>query len=76
MRPVHLLNDGDTIFVLATGERPLPPENPIALNELLAAGADVLTRAVVKAVRAAGSIDAGHPGAGTYPSYSDLYGTG
>ncbi|WP_405892271.1 P1 family peptidase [Streptomyces sp. NBC_01527] len=76
VRPVHLLNDGDTVFALATGERPLPPDNPIALNELLAAGADVLTRAVVKAVRAAESVEARHPGAGTYPSYSDLYGTG
>ncbi|WP_392753250.1 P1 family peptidase [Streptomyces sp. LN590] len=76
VRPVHLLNDGDTVFALATGERPLPPDNPIALNELLAAGADVLTRAVVKAVRAAESVGARRPGAGTYLSYSDLYGTG
>ncbi|MFF0288430.1 P1 family peptidase [Streptomyces sp. NPDC005262] len=76
VRPVHLLNDGDTVFALATGERPLHPDNPIALNELLAAGADVLTRAVVKAVRAAESVEARHPGAGTYLSYSDLYGTG
>lgn len=52
------------------------PDNPIALNELLAAGADVLTRAVVKAVRAAESVGARRPGAGTYLSYSDLYGTG
>ena len=78
VRPVHLLNDGDTVFALATGERPLAPDNPIALNELLAAGADVLTRAVVKAVRAAESVEARHPGVPGHanPSYSDLYVTG
>ncbi|WP_328888587.1 P1 family peptidase [Streptomyces sp. NBC_00316] len=75
VRPVHLLTDGDTVFALATGERPLAPEGPAALNELLAAGADVLTRAVVKAVRAAQGVDIRRPGAGTYPSYGDLYGT-
>ncbi|MFF2899168.1 P1 family peptidase [Streptomyces sp. NPDC057966] len=72
VRPVHLLTDGDTVFALATGERPLDPRNPIALNELLAAGADVLARAIVKAVRAARSVD-GRPGGGCYPSYNDLY---
>ncbi|MEU2132421.1 P1 family peptidase [Streptomyces sp. NPDC018352] len=73
VRPVHLLTDGDTVFALATGERPLDPRNPIALNDLLGAGADVLARAIVKAVRAARSVD-GRPGAACYPSYSDLYG--
>ncbi|MGW1108707.1 P1 family peptidase [Streptomyces sp. NPDC002540] len=72
VRPVHLLTDGDTVFVLATGARQLDPRNPIALNDLLAAGADVLTRAIVKAVRAARSVD-GRPGGGDCPSYSDLY---
>ncbi|MFI6059831.1 P1 family peptidase [Streptomyces sp. NPDC051286] len=73
VRPVHLLTDGDTVFALATGERPLPQKNPIALNELLAAGADTLTRAVVKAVRAAEGVGL-RPGAGVHPSYNDLYG--
>lgn len=73
VRPVHLLTDGDTVFALATGGRPLDPRNPIALNDLLAAGADVLARAIVKAVRAARSVD-GRPGAGCYPAYCDLYG--
>ncbi|MFJ8852073.1 P1 family peptidase [Streptomyces sp. NPDC102437] len=72
VRPVHLLTDGDTVFALATGERPLDPRNPIALNDLLGAGADVLARAIVKAVRAARSVD-GRPGAACYPAYSDLY---
>lgn len=74
VRPVHLLNDGDTVFTLATGTRPLPPQaGPLALNELLAAGADLVTRAIVRAVRAAESVDG--PG-GTWPSYGELYGGG
>lgn len=72
VRPVHLLTDGDTVFALATGERPLDPRNPIALNDLLAAGPDVLARAIVKAVRAARGVD-GRPGGGRHLSYGDLY---
>ncbi len=71
VRPVHLLNDGDTVFALATGARPLDAGDPLALNELLAAGADALTRAIVRAVRAAESVDG--PG-GSWPSYRELYG--
>lgn len=71
VRPVHLLNDGDTVFTLATGTRPLDAENPLALNAVLAAGADVVTRAIVRAVRAAEPVDG--PG-GTWPSYEELYG--
>ncbi|MFI6494241.1 P1 family peptidase [Streptomyces sp. NPDC050564] len=71
VRPVHLLNDGDTVFALATGARPLAVENPLALNEVLAAGADLVTRAIVRAVRAAESVDG--PG-GLWPSYGELYG--
>jgi len=72
VRPVHLLNDGDTVFALATGARPLASEHPLALNEVLAAGADLVTRAIVRAVRAAGSVDG--PG-GVWPSYEELYGS-
>ncbi|GGM04183.1 hypothetical protein GCM10010129_54680 [Streptomyces fumigatiscleroticus] len=73
VRPVHLLNDGDTVFALATGDHPLDPEHPLALNEILAAGADVVTRAIVRALRAAEPVDG--PG-GTWPSYEELYGSG
>ncbi|MCZ9341630.1 P1 family peptidase, partial [Streptomyces sp. TRM76130] len=31
VRPVHLLNDGDTVFAMATGERPLDAAQPLAL---------------------------------------------
>ncbi|MCX4881380.1 MULTISPECIES: P1 family peptidase [unclassified Streptomyces] len=71
VRPVHLLNDGDTVFVLATGTRPLDAEHPLALNEVLAAGGEVVTRAIVRAVRAAEPVS----GAGAeWPSYEELYG--
>ncbi|MEU9486392.1 P1 family peptidase [Streptomyces decoyicus] len=84
IRPVHLLSDGDTVFALSTAARPLTPEgahgDPAfgvhaeagALNEILSAGADVLTRAVVSGALAAETVDG--PG-GLFPSYRDLYGT-
>ncbi|MCH6160797.1 P1 family peptidase [Streptomyces marispadix] len=68
VRPVHLMHDGDTVFSLATCERPMADGE---FNDLLGAAADVLTRAVVKAVLAAESVDG--PG-GVFPSYRDLYG--
>ncbi|MGW8374495.1 P1 family peptidase [Streptomyces sp. ODS28] len=68
VRPVHLMNDGDTIFALSTCERPLAEGE---LNDLLAAGADVLTRAIVKAVHAAESREGA---GGVFPSYAELYG--
>ncbi|WP_405742658.1 P1 family peptidase [Streptomyces sp. NBC_01525] len=83
VRPVHLLSDGDTVFALATCGRPLAPEaagaDPVftvhteagALNDVLAAGADVLTRAVTDALLSATSVDG--PG-GVFPSYTELYG--
>jgi L-aminopeptidase/D-esterase-like protein len=71
VRPVHQLNDGDTVFALATGARALDAGSPLALNEILAAGADTVTRAIVRAVRAASPV-AG-PG-GAWPSYGELYG--
>jgi L-aminopeptidase/D-esterase-like protein len=67
VRPVHLMHDGDTVFAMATSQRPLAEGE---LNDLLAAGADVLTRAIVKAVLAAESVES--PG-GVFPSYRDLY---
>ncbi|MFD8395411.1 P1 family peptidase [Streptomyces sp. NPDC059680] len=70
VRPVHLMNDGDTVFALATGARPLS-EHPLELNGILAAGADAVTRAIVRGVRAAESVDG--PG-GVWPSYGELYG--
>lgn len=74
VRPVHLMNDGDTVFALATGRRELPEEaGPLALNEILAAGADLVTRAIVRALLAAPGGLRG-PG-GDFPSYGELYGS-
>ncbi|MFE9123024.1 P1 family peptidase [Streptomyces sp. NPDC007172] len=78
LRPVHLMHDGDTVFALATGSHapdgtPAPaPLGALELNAVLAAGADVVARAIVRGVRAAEGIDG--PG-GTFPSYRDLYGS-
>ncbi|MFH8366021.1 P1 family peptidase [Streptomyces sp. NPDC018031] len=85
VRPVHLLTDGDTVFALSTGARPLLPEGAgepvgpftpwdgevVAVNEVLAAGADVITRAVLDAVLRAEGVDG--PG-GVFPAYRELYG--
>ncbi|MFD9569097.1 P1 family peptidase [Streptomyces sp. NPDC059982] len=70
IRPVHLMNDGDTVFALATGEREIP--GTAAVNAVLAGAADTVTRAVVNAVRAAEGFEG--PG-GSFPAYRDLYGT-
>jgi putative pantetheine hydrolase len=82
IRPVHSLSDGDTVFAVSTCARPLIPRTPSAagadpafgvhieagaLNAVLAAGADVLTRAVVHAMLAAES-------AGGFPCYRELHG--
>ncbi|MFF9842890.1 P1 family peptidase [Streptomyces sp. NPDC013740] len=73
VRPVHLLNDGDTVFALATGERETAAEaGPLGLNEILAAGADLVTRAIVQALLAPETGVSG-PG-GDHPSYRELYG--
>ncbi|MFF1834450.1 P1 family peptidase [Streptomyces sp. NPDC058231] len=87
IRPVHLLTDGDTVFALSTGRLPLAGGDEdgtadrtgwrahtdvAAVNEILAAGADVVSRAVVHAALAARTTDT--PG-GLFPSYLDLYDT-
>jgi L-aminopeptidase/D-esterase-like protein len=80
VRPAHGLTDGDTFFALATGDRDLAPDpaavgevpfrhpdsRPARLNEVLAAAADVVTRAIAHAALAATS-------AGGYRSYADAF---
>ena len=53
IRPVHTMFDGDTVFALATGSRPAP--EPLELHALLDVAADCMTRAVARAMLAAGS---------------------
>lgn len=54
VNPVHTLLDGDTLFTLATGERPAP-DLP-GLFDLMAAAGDCVTRAVGHAMLAATSV--------------------
>jgi putative pantetheine hydrolase len=83
VRPAHSLSDGDTVFAMSTGRRPLVAEGPApagpafgvhieagAVNAILAAGADVLARAVVHAALTAETVDG--PG-GLFLSYRDAY---
>ena len=57
VRPAHTMNDGDTIFALATGEL----EGPIDLNRILAASTWCLSSAILRGVRSATGIG-GIPG--------------
>jgi L-aminopeptidase/D-esterase-like protein len=61
INPVHTMSDGDTLFALGTG-RSGKTGNPNLLGML---GAEVMARAVVRAVRAAQGIEG-------YPSAADI----
>ncbi len=54
IRPLHTPFDGDTVFALSTAGLPAP--DVAALHEILSAGADCVTRAVVHAMLAATSV--------------------
>jgi D-aminopeptidase len=70
IRPVHSPLDGDLVFTAATGRRPLA--DPIhGLAHLGAAAADVLARAVARAVYEATAL----PHQGALPAWRDHYGT-
>lgn len=63
IRPAHTMFDGDTIFCMATGKRPLPEDEGFfmvgeaqAVNELGHAAAECLSRAIIHAVIAAKSL--------------------
>jgi L-aminopeptidase/D-esterase-like protein len=69
IRPVHTPLDGDVVFAVATGQRPLG--DPIAaLAGLGAAAADVLARAIGRAVHEAAAL----PFPGALPSWRDKFG--
>jgi L-aminopeptidase/D-esterase-like protein len=66
--PVHSMFDGDTVFGLASGRRPLgdDPRHALAqFNRLLAAAAEIFAEACLDAVTAA-------QGRGGWPGYLDL----
>ena len=65
IRPVHTPYDGDVVFALATGARPLTEPQPLTLARLGSIAADCLARAIARGVYEASSVD------GT-PAYRDL----
>lgn len=79
IRPVYTMSDGDIVFTLGTGGADLPSAgiSQIAdldrgnrVNRVLAAGADVVTRAIVHALLSATTATTPD---GVVPSYRDLY---
>lgn len=70
IRPVHTMFDGDTVFALATTARPAP--DPWVFHALLEAAADVLTRAIGRAILSAGTVTTP---AGTWRGYLDAFGS-
>jgi L-aminopeptidase/D-esterase-like protein len=67
IRPAHAPFDGDVVFALATGRRPLPERRAHALARLGALAADALARAIARAAFEATA----PPGAAT-PCWRDL----
>ncbi|MCU4184955.1 P1 family peptidase [Acidiferrimicrobium sp. IK] len=67
LRPCHSMQDGDSVFALATGRGPSPDDG--LFFSILAAGADCFARAVVNAMLAATSVTTP---VGSWPSYLDL----
>src|SRR5699024_7174892 len=70
IRPIHTLYDGDTVFALSTGDAPAWTVNGHVgdLNKIFAAGANTLSRAIVKAVRNAESASGMRSYCDQYPS--------
>ena len=67
IRPAHAPVDGDVVFALATGRRPISDPRHVAITRLGALAADCLARAIARGVHAA----AAWPGS-TTPCWRDL----
>lgn len=67
--PVHAPLDGDVVFAVSTGGKPVEPL--IGLTQLGAYAANVVARAIARGVHAAASL---RPGDG-FPSWTDKFGT-
>ncbi|WP_084342747.1 P1 family peptidase [Janibacter corallicola] len=67
--PVHTPFDGDTVFALST--KGAGPPTPFATVELHTAAADCVTRAIVRAVLAAGTVDRSAEGGVVASSYRE-----
>ena len=68
VRPAHTPFDGDTLYVLATGTKPLPEPRPFHLARLGTHAADVAARAIGRGIYHA-------EGLGPFPGYRDLHGS-
>lgn len=69
LSPVHTAYDGDTLFALATGERPAPSD--LDLVGLQTVAADCVTRAIAHAMLAATSVDRSADGGLALPSWGE-----
>lgn len=69
VQPAHSPYDGDTVFALATGSSARLVDVP-SFYDILVAGADCVTRAIVHAMVHA---HAAETGAGRWPSYTDVH---
>lgn len=67
LNPVHTMDDGDIVFAVATEHGPAP--DPLTYRQLTVEGANVVTRAIVRAVLAAESI---RTPAGQWLSWTDV----
>ncbi len=67
INPVHTMDDGDIVFAVATGRAPVP--DPLTYRQLTAEGANVVTRAITRAVLAAQSV---RTPAGQWLSWRDV----
>ena len=67
IRPAHTPFDGDTVFVVATGERPLAEPAPVEIARLGMIAADCAARAIARGVFLAERL-------GDIPSYRELHG--
>ena len=67
LNPVHTMFDGDVIFGVSTAAAAAP--DPLSFHQIAAAGADVVTRAIVRALL--GARHTGTP-AGEWPSWSEV----
>jgi L-aminopeptidase/D-esterase-like protein len=71
INPVHTMVDGDTLFALATGDRPEPDLTGLFL--LMQAAGDCVTRAIAHGLLAAESVDGTAHGGASIRSYLDTF---
>lgn len=66
LRPVHTPFDGDLIYAVSTGRRPVDGARPLAVLELGVVAADTMARAIARGVYEAESL-------GAFRSYRDTF---